>query len=106
MFEPRGSAGTRNPTFGAPGRGAPEFVFHRSVLLRPSRSCLTLDEPSIYRYGLGTLETERSNMNHIVDMINIEMFVGFRVPADPLDSNTGVRAEISPSAYLHLTALL
>ena len=33
-----------------------------------------LDEPSICRYGLGTLETERSNVNHIVDMINIEMF--------------------------------
>ena len=33
-----------------------------------------LDEPSIYRYGLETLETERSNVNHIVDMINIEMF--------------------------------
>ena len=32
-----------------------------------------LDEPSIYRYGLGTLDTERSNVNHIVDMINIEM---------------------------------
>ena len=25
--------------------------------------------------GLGTVETERSNMNHIVDMINIEMFI-------------------------------
>ena len=33
-----------------------------------------LDEPSICRYGLGTLETERSSVNHIVDMINIEMF--------------------------------
>ena len=33
-----------------------------------------LDEPSIYRYGLGTLETESLNVNHIVDMINIEMF--------------------------------
>ena len=33
-----------------------------------------LDEPSIYIYGLGTLETERSNVNHIVDMINIVMF--------------------------------
>ena len=33
-----------------------------------------LDEPSIYRYGLGTLETERSSVNHIVDMINIVMF--------------------------------
>ena len=28
----------------------------------------------MYRHGLGTLETERSNVNHIVDMINIEMF--------------------------------
>ena len=28
----------------------------------------------MYIHGLRTLETERSNMNHIVDMINIEMF--------------------------------
>ena len=33
-----------------------------------------LDEPSMYKHGLGTLETERSNMSHIVDMINMEMF--------------------------------
>ena len=33
-----------------------------------------LDEPSMYKHGLGTLETERSSVNHIVDMINIEMF--------------------------------
>jgi hypothetical protein len=33
-----------------------------------------LDEPSICRYGLGTLETERSSVNHIEDMINIVMF--------------------------------
>ena len=33
-----------------------------------------LDEPSMYRHGLGTLETQRSNVNHIVDMTNIEMF--------------------------------
>ena len=33
-----------------------------------------LDEPSMYIHGLGTLEIERSNVNHIVDMINIEMF--------------------------------
>ena len=33
-----------------------------------------LDEPSMYRHGLRTPETERSNVNHIVDMINIEMF--------------------------------
>ena len=32
-----------------------------------------LDEPSMYTHGLG-LETKRSNVNHIVDMINIEMF--------------------------------
>ena len=31
-----------------------------------------LDEPSICRYGLGTLR--RSSVNHIVDMINIVMF--------------------------------
>ena len=31
-----------------------------------------LDEPSIYIYG--NTETERSNVNHIVDMINIVMF--------------------------------
>ena len=34
-----------------------------------------LDEPSMYRHGLGTQETERSNMSHIVDMINMEMFI-------------------------------
>ena len=33
-----------------------------------------LDEPSMYRHGLETLETERSNVSHIVDMINMEMF--------------------------------
>ena len=33
-----------------------------------------LDEPSMYRHGLEILETKRSNVNHIVDMINIEMF--------------------------------
>ena len=33
-----------------------------------------LDEPIMYRHGLGTLETKRLNVNHIVDMINIEMF--------------------------------
>ena len=29
VFEPQGSAGTRNPTFGTPGRGAPESTFCR-----------------------------------------------------------------------------
>ena len=33
-----------------------------------------LDEPSMYRHGLRTQEIERSNMSHIVDMINMEMF--------------------------------
>ena len=32
--------------------------------------------------------------------------IGFRVLADPLDSNTRVRAVISPSTYLLLTASL
>ena len=40
-----------------------------------------LDEPSIYIYGLGTLETERSSMNHIVDMINIVMFTVETTPS-------------------------
>ena len=35
---------------------------------------IKLDEPSMYRHGLGTLETERLNVNYIVDMINMEMF--------------------------------
>ena len=30
-----------------------------------------LDEPSMYRHGLGTLEIESSSVNHIVDIINI-----------------------------------
>ena len=33
-----------------------------------------LDEPGMYRHGLRILEIERSNVNHIVDMINIVMF--------------------------------
>ena len=33
-----------------------------------------LDEPSMYIHGLGTKETERSGMNYIVDVINMEMF--------------------------------
>ena len=40
-----------------------------------------LDEPSICRYGLGTLETERSSVNHIVDMINIVMFTVETTPS-------------------------
>ena len=43
------------------------------------------------------MEDSRTKENH---------YVGFRVPADPLDSNTGVCAEITPSTYLHLTASL
>ena len=30
-------------------------------------------EPNMYRHGLRTQETERSSMNHIVDMISIAM---------------------------------
>ena len=43
-------------------------------VLHMQNNWVKLDEPSIYRYGLRTLETERSNGNHTVDTINIEMF--------------------------------
>ena len=43
-------------------------------VLHTQNTQVKLDEPSICRYGLGTLETEMSSMNHIVDMINIVMF--------------------------------
>ena len=43
-------------------------------VLHVQNTRVRLDEPSMYRHGLGTQETERSNMTHIVDMINMEMF--------------------------------
>ena len=46
----------------------------RKPVLHMQNTWVKLDEPRMYRYGLGTLETERSNVNHIVDIINIEMF--------------------------------
>ena len=42
--------------------------------LHTRNTWVKLDEPSMYKDGLGTLETERSNVSHIVDMINIEVF--------------------------------
>ena len=42
-------------------------------VLHTQNTWVKLDEPSMYIHGLGTLETKRSNVNHIVDMINIEM---------------------------------
>ena len=44
------------------------------TVLHMRNTRVKLDEPSICRYDLGTLETERSSVNHIVDMINIVMF--------------------------------
>ena len=44
------------------------------AILHTQNTRVKLDEPSICRYGLGTLEIERSNVNNIVDMINKEMF--------------------------------
>ena len=44
------------------------------TVLHIRNTWVKLDEPSMYRHGLGTQETERSNMSHIVDMINMEMF--------------------------------
>ena len=43
-------------------------------VLHVQSTWVKLDEPSMYINGLGTLETERSNVNQIVDMINMEMF--------------------------------
>ena len=43
-------------------------------VLHTQNTQVKLDEPSICRYGLGTLETERSSVDHIVDMTNIVMF--------------------------------
>ena len=44
------------------------------TVLHMQNTRVKLDDPRMYRHGLGTLETERSNVNRIVDMINIEMF--------------------------------
>ena len=44
------------------------------AMLHAQNTRVKLDEPSMYRHGLGTQETERSNMSHVVDMINIKMF--------------------------------
>ena len=44
------------------------------TVLHVRNTQVKLDKPSMYRHGLGTLEAERSNVNRIVDMINIEMF--------------------------------
>ena len=44
------------------------------TVLHMQDTWVKLDEPSMYKHGLRTLETERSNVSHIVDMINIEMF--------------------------------
>ena len=44
------------------------------TVLHMQNTLVKLDEASMYRHGLRTLETERSNVSHIVDMINIEMF--------------------------------
>ena len=44
------------------------------TVLNVRNTWVKLDEPRMYKHGLRTLETKSSNMNHIVDMINIEMF--------------------------------
>ena len=51
------------------------FTYNRcKTVLHMRNTRVKLDEPSMYRHGLGTQETERSNMSCIVDMINMEMF--------------------------------
>ena len=44
------------------------------TVLHMQNTWVKIDEPNMYRHGLGTLETERSNMSDIVDMINMDMF--------------------------------
>ena len=61
------------------------FTYNRcKTVLHMRKTRVKLDEPSMYRRGLGTLETERSNVNHIVDMINVEMFTidDYSIPRD------------------------
>ena len=51
------------------------FTYNRcKTVLHMRNTHVKLDEPGMYRHGLGTLETERSNVNHIIDISNIEMF--------------------------------
>ena len=44
------------------------------TVLHMRNTRVKLDDPGMYKHGLGTLETEWSNVNHIENMINIEMF--------------------------------
>ena len=51
------------------------FTYNKcKTVLHMQITWVKLDEPSMYIHGLRTLEIERSNVNHIIDMINIEMF--------------------------------
>ena len=53
----------------------PTFTYKGcKIVLHMRNTRVKLDETGMYRHGLGTLQTERSNVNHIVDMINIGMF--------------------------------
>ena len=51
------------------------------TVLHMRNTRVKLDDPSMYRHGLETLETERSSVNHIVDMINILMFTVETTPS-------------------------
>ena len=55
------------------------------TVLHMQNTWIKLDEPSMYRHGLRTLETERSNMSYTVDMIDIEMFTIDGYPISPDD---------------------
>ena len=48
-----------------------------------------LDEPSMYRHGLRTLETERSNVNHIVDIVG-ERSNFKKIPTHTQDHGDGI----------------
>ena len=53
--------------------GSKTVLYMQNAWIKP-------DEPSMYKHGIGKLETERSNVSHIVDMINIEMFTNDDYP--------------------------
>ena len=42
--------------------------------LHTRNTWVKLDEPSMYRHGLGAQKTERSSMSRIEDTINMKMF--------------------------------
>ena len=53
------------------------FTYNGSkAVLHMQNTCVKLDEPGMYKYGLGTLETERSNVmigHGLVDLDHVSL---------------------------------